>query len=223
MLPPDTFRLPTLITAISIVLTTALPAFGQERIQWPAERWPLDYPLAPWPSVQTSEKPRVNQPAMPDADNMLILIRTSLLTLNDAIQTGNFTVLRDRLAPSVRNKNSTHTFHRIFGRLIEQKMDLRAAAVVTPEITAVPDIDQNGRLTLKGVFRAPDRTGVQFQLVFERAEDEWRLYGASIDMVPAADIVGTAQRRTTENAVTRSADNSVPTESQNRARAAVRQ
>jgi len=205
-----------------IVQVMALPDFGQDRIQWPAERWPINSPLAPWPSTLPAEKPHVGPPTIPDADNILILIRTSLLTLNDAIQTGNFTVLRDRLSASVRNKNSPHTFHRVFGRLIEQNIDLRAVAVVTPEITAIPNIDQNGRLTLKGIFRAPDRTGVQFELVFEK-EDQWRLYGASIDMVPTANATGPMQRRMTENVVARNTDDFGPAEPQSRKRTAIQE
>ena len=36
---------------------------------------------------------------MPDAEKIVLLLRNTLITLNDAIQTGNFTVLRDRGAP----------------------------------------------------------------------------------------------------------------------------
>jgi hypothetical protein len=37
---------------------------------------------------------------MPEAEKVVLLLRTTLLTLNDALQTGNFTVLRDVSAPS---------------------------------------------------------------------------------------------------------------------------
>jgi hypothetical protein len=36
---------------------------------------------------------------MPEAEKVVLLLRTTLLTLNDALQTGNFTVLRDVSAP----------------------------------------------------------------------------------------------------------------------------
>jgi hypothetical protein len=37
---------------------------------------------------------------MPDAEKIVLLVRTTLITLNDALQTGNFTVLRDIGAPA---------------------------------------------------------------------------------------------------------------------------
>jgi hypothetical protein len=139
---------------------------------------------------------------------MLILIRTSLLTLNDAILTGNFTVLRDRVAPSVRDQNPAHQLYRVFARLIEQKVDLRATAILTPEMTAVPAIDDNGHLDLKGVFRASDGTGLNFHLLFESVHGRWLLYGASVNTV-AANIAGAAPqgsaRRTTDATPPRSA------------------
>jgi hypothetical protein len=43
---------------------------------------------------------------MPDAEKIVLLLRNTLITLNDAIQTGNFTVLRDMGAPGFRDANS---------------------------------------------------------------------------------------------------------------------
>ena len=44
--------------------------------------------------------PPQSQVMMPDAEKIVLLLRTSILTLNDALQTGNFTVLRDMGAPA---------------------------------------------------------------------------------------------------------------------------
>ena len=43
---------------------------------------------------------------MPDAEKIVLLLRTTLITLNDALQTGNFTVLRDMGAPGFRDANT---------------------------------------------------------------------------------------------------------------------
>ena len=40
------------------------------------------------------------QVVMPDAEKIVLLLRVTLITLNDAVQTGNFTVLRDMGAPA---------------------------------------------------------------------------------------------------------------------------
>jgi hypothetical protein len=149
---------------------------------------------APGPSKQ--EAPAARPPALaaakPDqspvrnADTLLILIRTSLLTLNDALTTGNFTVLRDKVAPSVREQNSAARLYQVFARLMEQRIDLRATAILAPEMSEVPAVDAAGRLNLKGAFRAHDGTGLAFHLAFEAVNGQWMLYGASVNMVQAA-------------------------------------
>ena len=63
--------------------------------------------------------PQAEQPqlAMPDAEKIVLLVRTTLITLNDALQTGNFTVLRDIAAPGFREVNTA-------GRLAQSFSDL---------------------------------------------------------------------------------------------------
>jgi hypothetical protein len=180
-------RLGARIRATAIGLVLVVPASAQDKSLWFSERWP---PVSPpgSSSVAPSSSTATARPNLPDTDNMLILIRMSLLTLNDAILTGNFTVLRDRVAPSVREQNPAHQLYRVFARLIEKKVDLRATAILAPEMTDVPAIDANGRLNLKGVFRAPDGTGLSFHLLFEQVNGQWRLYGASVNTVPAANV-----------------------------------
>jgi hypothetical protein len=123
-----------------------------------------------------------------DANHILILIRSSLLTLNDALTTGNFTVLRDKVAPSIREQNSPVRLYQTFAQLMQQKVDLKAAAILTPEMTEVPAVDGQGRLNLKGVFRASDGGALMFHLVYESVNGQWLLYGASVNMASAAPV-----------------------------------
>jgi hypothetical protein len=180
-------RFGVLTCAAAISLALIVPASTQDKSLWFSERWPPVSPPTASQVAPPSGKPAV-RPTLPAADNMLILIRTSLLTLNDAIVTGNFTVLRDRVAPSIRDQNPAHQLYRVFARLIEQKIDLRGTAILAPEMTDVPVIDDNGRLNLKGIFRAPDGTGLSFHLLFEQVRGQWLLYGASVNTVPAANV-----------------------------------
>jgi len=68
-----------------------------------AAQQPQKSPAAPPAKSQaTPVAPAPSSPAytVPDADRIVLLVRASLLTLNDALQSGNFSVLRDRAAPS---------------------------------------------------------------------------------------------------------------------------
>ncbi len=123
------------------------------------------------------------QVALPDADKIVLLIRTALLTLNDAVQTGNFTVLRDKAAPSFQVGNTAARLGMIFQNLVRQGVDLSAVSIITPQLGENPTIDANGRLRLKGYFPGtPVR--IDFDLLFESAAGRWRLFGISV--APAA-------------------------------------
>ena len=82
----------------------------------------------------------------------MLLIRLSLLTLNDAVQSGNYTVLRDRGGPSFRQANSAAGLSRIFAGLEAQRPDLAAVAIMTPQLTAAEIVGPGQRLHVTGYF-----------------------------------------------------------------------
>jgi hypothetical protein len=132
------------------------------------------------PAQQQPAKPEV---VLPDADKIVLLIRTALLTLNDAVQTGNFTVLRDKGSPSFQAANTAAKLGMIFQNLVRQGVDLSAVSIITPQLGEGPTIDANGRLSLKGHFPGtPVR--IDFDLLYESVAGRWRLFGISV--APAA-------------------------------------
>ena len=125
------------------------------------------------------------QPAatIPDENELLVLIRTSLLTLNDAILTDNFTVLRDRISPTVRAQNTSGRLSQIFSPLTAQRLNLSAVAILSPELTKAPSIDADNRLHVSG-FYPGDGIQTNFDLTFEMVRRRWRLYGLSVNISP---------------------------------------
>jgi hypothetical protein len=108
----------------------------------------------------------------------LYLIRSTLLTLNDANRSGNYTVLRDLAAPGFRDKNSPADLARIFTDLRERHFDLFSAALIAPELSAPPH-EEAGLLRLTGTF--PTRPlQIRFDLLFQKIENQWRLFGISV-------------------------------------------
>ena len=82
--------------AVAVLLLWSAPAYAQE----PAKKAPQPSAAAP------ATPPQAPQLVMPEAERIVLLVRTTLLTLNDALLTGNFTVLRDVAAPSFGQLNS---------------------------------------------------------------------------------------------------------------------
>jgi hypothetical protein len=130
---------------------------------------------------------------MPDADKIVLLLRSTLLTLNDAVQTGNYTVLRDRGAPGFRDANTAARLAQIFAPLAAQGADLTPAGILAPQLTDVPTIEpQRQMLRLKGVFPSQPRQ-IAFEVLYEPVAGTWRLFGISVAMTQAAPQTSAAE------------------------------
>src|SRR3954452_1029282 len=95
----------------------------------------------PQPPAAAKEAPRPAPPApqklMPvSIEQAIYLIRSTLLTLNDANRTGNYTVLRDLAAPSFQTRNSAADLGVIFADLRRRRFDLFSVALMAPQLTA---------------------------------------------------------------------------------------
>jgi len=122
---------------------------------------------------------------MPDADKIVLLLRSTLLTLNDALQTGNYTVLRDMGAPGFREANTAARLTQIFAPLAAQGMDLTVAAILAPQLTEAPAIDpQRQMLRLKGFFPSQPQQ-INFEALYEPVAGRWRLFGISVALAQA--------------------------------------
>ena len=122
---------------------------------------------------------------IPSADIIVILIRSTLLSLNDALRTGNYTVLRDLASPSFREANNAGRLHQIFSGLSAQRIDLSAVAILAPKLPVPPSIDQDKRLHIAGYFPG-EPVQLDFALVFEAVARQWRLFGISVN--PAKSV-----------------------------------
>jgi hypothetical protein len=112
-------------------------------------------------------------------EQALYLIRSTLLTLNDANRSGNYTVLRDLAALGFQAKNSAADLALIFADLRRRNFDLFAVALIAPQLSAPPALNPQGMLQLSGVF--PTRPlQIKFDLLFENVQGQWRLFGISV-------------------------------------------
>jgi hypothetical protein len=119
-------------------------------------------------------------PPLPvSVEQTLYLIRSTLLTLNDANRSGNYTVLRDLAAPDFQAHNTAADLAQDFADLRRRNFDLYGAALLAPQLTAAPALDAEKRLRLIGFFPTrPQR--INFDLSFQVVGGQWRLFGISI-------------------------------------------
>jgi hypothetical protein len=136
-------------------------------------------PTAPPPAPQQQQLPV-------SLEQALYLIRSTLLTLNDANRTGNYTVLRDLSAPDFQARNTAADLAQGFADLRRRNFDLFSVALAAPQLSAPPALDGNGMLRLTGAF--PTRPlQINFDLLFQNVGGQWRLFGISVatPQVPA--------------------------------------
>jgi hypothetical protein len=120
------------------------------------------------------------KPANIDRNGVLILIRSTLLALDHANKTGNYTVLRDIGAPGFQS-NTAARLGEIFGKLRNDNLDLSGVAVIDPQLSLLPQIEANGLMHMAGFFPSVP-SQVNFDLAFAPVNGQWRLFGISVSI-----------------------------------------
>ena len=160
--------------AFSAIVALAAPAGAQGKSPQPVTK-PNKAPVA-------TTAPDL---AVPSPENTIILIRSTLLRLNDAMRSGNYTVFRDLAAPSFRDANNAGRLYQIFADLSARRIDLSATAILAPKLPQPPSIDQNNRLHIGGYFPG-EPVQINFDLLFEAVANQWRLFGISVTPAESA-------------------------------------
>ena len=126
------------------------------------------------------------KPANIDRNGVLMLIRSTLLALDHADRTGNYTVLRDLGAPGFQT-NTAAKLAEIFAKQRGDKLDLSGVAVIDPQLSLLPQIEPNGMLHMAGFFPSVP-SQVNFELLFAPVEGQWRVFGVSLSVGQSAPV-----------------------------------
>ena len=132
----------------------------------------------------SSGQAQAAKPANIDRNGVLILIRSSLLALDQANKTGNYTVLRDLGAPAFQ-VNSAARLAEIFAKQRNDNLDLSGVAAIDPQLSLLPQIEANGLMHMAGLFPSVPQQ-VNFELAFAPVNGQWRLFGISVTVGQAA-------------------------------------
>ncbi|MDF2120424.1 hypothetical protein PY365_33165 [Roseiarcaceae bacterium H3SJ34-1] len=140
----------------------------------------------PKPAEQAGPKP-----AQIDRNGVLILIRSTLLALDQANKTGNYTVLRDLGAPAFQ-VNTAARLAEIFAKQRSDNLDLSGVAAIDPQLSLLPQIEPNGLMRMSGFFPSVP-SQVNFDLAFAPVNGQWRLFGLSVALGQAAPVAPAPQ------------------------------
>jgi hypothetical protein len=174
--------LPPLAAGVIVVMSLAAGAIIV--MSWPGAEAQAPKQQQPAPKQQPQQQPSAPKPAQIDRNGVLILIRTTLLALDQANKTGNYTVLRDLGAPDFQ-ANSAAQLAEIFAQQRRDNIDLSGVAVIDPQLTLLPQIEGNGLMRMAGFFPSVP-TQVNFEMLYAPVGGRWKLFGLSVSFGQAA-------------------------------------
>ena len=118
---------------------------------------------------------------MPGPSAQEVLVKSILVTLNDAVVSDNFSILHAKISKPFRDQFPPDKLRAVFKDLVE-KHAVFDAVVASPVVSdEEAKIDEQGVLRLNGHFdTAPKK--VKYQLGFIPSDGAWKLSGVTIDI-----------------------------------------
>jgi hypothetical protein len=107
------------------------------------------------------------------------LVKTSLLSFNDANVTGNYTVFHAKLSKPFREQYPVERLERTFSAFNKKHVDFDIIAALKPTYEPAPQVDGNGKLLVKGYFPT-EPLRVYFNLEFIPSDGEWKLIAINV-------------------------------------------
>ncbi|MEK7688304.1 MAG: hypothetical protein AAB398_07810 [Pseudomonadota bacterium] len=129
------------------------------------------------PVVQAQNK-------LPTERGLEALVKSSLLSFNDANVTGNYTVFHAKLSKPFRQQFSPERLKETFKEFAEKDIDIDIIAAMKPTYDPAPMIDDNGKLIVNGSFPT-EPARVVFELDFIPSDAEWKLVRINVKTMRA--------------------------------------
>jgi len=117
---------------------------------------------------------------VPDDDSQDVLIRTTLLTFNDANMTNNYAVMLARSSKQFQSQFTTDKMTTAFEIFRKNKLFFEEVATADYDSSEKAVIDKEGALVLVGVFKTDDLQ-VKYNLRYVQNDGAWKMIGLNVD------------------------------------------
>ncbi len=117
---------------------------------------------------------------MPSEDAQDVLVRTTLMTFNDANMTGNYAVLLAKASQQFQAQVTPEKLATALEAFRTNKLFFESIVGEDYESTEKPVIDKEGVLNLGGVLKS-DEMQVTYKLRFVQNGSAWKLLGFNVD------------------------------------------
>lgn len=125
------------------------------------------------------------QTKVPGERPLEALVKSTLLSFNDANVTGNYSVFHAKLSKPFRQKFTVEKLTETFKEFGEKNIDIDVVSAMKPTYHPAPVVDSEGKLSVKGFFPT-DPTRVNFELEFIPSDGEWKLIRINVKLGPAS-------------------------------------
>jgi hypothetical protein len=119
--------------------------------------------------------------SLPSDDEQEILIRTTLMTFNDANMTGNYSVLHAKASKEVQAQLSIEKLFETFKPFRTNQLFFEDIIYEDYDSYEDAKIDDEGALVLAGVFKT-DSIRVKYRLRFVKNDAAWKWLGINADV-----------------------------------------
>jgi hypothetical protein len=164
------------IAAALAALVLSGSAVAQTRQPAPQAR-----PAQPAPQPPRAAAPQ--QVQVPPVATLIVLIKSSLIALDQANKTGNYAVLHALGSDTMRRTASPQTLAQSFAGFRQNRIDLNPVIVVNPQLARNPAIEQ-GRLHIVGFFPTQPLR-INFDFWFEPSQGQWKAVQLNASLAPA--------------------------------------
>lgn len=131
--------------------------------------------------------PQAKQELKMDTLQLITLIKSTIMALQHANQTGNYSVLRDLGSPIFRENFDQSRLTAVFQSLRSRGVNLSVVMFLAPNLIKQPEMTPGNELHLTGNFPTQPLQ-IQYEMLFLQLDGVWRLNGLSVDAVPVQAV-----------------------------------
>jgi hypothetical protein len=121
------------------------------------------------------------QNKVPSQRALEALVKSSLLSLNDANVTGDYSVFHAKLSKPFREQFSPDQLKETFREFSDKHVDYDIIAAYAPVYGKPPVVDDEGKLLIEGYFPTEPKR-LYFKLDFIPSDGEWKLIRIKVDV-----------------------------------------
>lgn len=117
---------------------------------------------------------------IPDDDDQDVLIRTTLMTFNDANMTNNYSVFHAKASKEFQSQFTADKIQAAFETFRAKELFFEDVVTADYESYDKATLDNEGALVLAGVFKTDDMQ-VKYRLRFIQNNHVWKMLGLNVD------------------------------------------